>query len=114
MPALKNKPSPAGARELPSPATASEEARLNVRLGAEQKGLIERAASYAGENLTAFTVSTLVERARKIIAEHELTVLSERDRDRFLDLLDAPPAPAASLQRAAERHAALVAHPSGR
>jgi uncharacterized protein (DUF1778 family) len=37
--------------------------------------------------------------------EESANPLSDRDRDRFLDLLDNPPAANAALKRAAKRHA---------
>jgi uncharacterized protein (DUF1778 family) len=50
-------------------------------------------------------------RRAKVVAEDDLPFaeetqsrLSDRDRDRFLDLLSKPPAPSASLKRAATRH----------
>ncbi len=39
-------------------------------------------------------------------AEELSTPLSDRDRDRFLDLLANPPAPTAALKKAATRHKA--------
>ena len=36
--------------------------------------------------------------------EEKASPLSDRDRERFLDLLDNPPAPAAALVRAAAKH----------
>jgi uncharacterized protein (DUF1778 family) len=92
----------------PKTGGSSDVARLHVRLGADQKALIERAASYAGETLTAFTVSTLIERARRIVAERDVAGLTDRDRDRFLVLLEAPPAPTPALRRAVVRHAHLI------
>lgn len=86
---------------------ASED-RMDVRLAREHKALIQQAADYSGESLTSFTVSTLVREARKVVQEYELLTLSERDRERFIALLDDPPAPNEALQRAAARHADLV------
>ncbi|HET6568111.1 MAG TPA: DUF1778 domain-containing protein [Rhodothermales bacterium] len=79
-----------------------------MRLPSEQKALIDRAASYSGLTTTAFTVSTLVDRARKVVEKHELTVLSDSDRDRFLAILDMQAAPNAALRRAAENHRRLI------
>lgn len=83
-------------------------ARLSIRIPEEQKDLIERAASYCGLNTTDFTIATLVDRARDVVREHELTSLSDRDRDAFLALLDSPPAPNEALRRAAGRYRDLV------
>lgn len=86
---------------------ASED-RLDFRLTGEHKALIEKAAAYSGESLTGFAVSTLVSEARRIVQEHEAVTLSARDRDRFLALLDNPPAPPEALRRAARRHRDLI------
>ena len=37
-------------------------------------------------------------------AEERMTVLSDRDRDRFLELLDNPPGPNAALRKALAEH----------
>lgn len=70
----------------------------------EFKDIIVRAADVLGQSITEYTVSRLVENARRDIQEHETIVLSNRERDRFLALLDAPPKPNAALKRAARRH----------
>ncbi len=82
----------------------AREARLNFRLAAEHKALIERAAYYSGETVTAFAISTLVNHARHVIQDHEMTILSDRDRDLFLSLLDTDLPPNEALQQAAQRH----------
>lgn len=87
----------------------SNEERMDFRLGNEHKALIEKAAAYSGESLTGFAVSTLVREARRVVEEHEVVALSARDRDRFLELLDNPPAPREALRLAAQRHRELIA-----
>lgn len=81
---------------------------MDFRLDPEHKALIERAAAYAGETVTGFAVSTLVREARRVLEEHEVTTLSDLDRDRFLDLLDHPPAPTEALRSAARRHREVI------
>jgi len=85
-----------------------QEARLNFRLDPEIKALIERAAHYSGETVTSYAVSTLVRDARKVVQEHEVTTLSDRDRDLFLALLDNPPEPNDALRRAAARYREMI------
>lgn len=70
---------------------ATREDRLNFRLNAAHKRLIERAASALGQSVTEFAVSSLVRDARKALHENETTVLSDRDRELFLAMLDAEP-----------------------
>lgn len=84
------------------------EARLSLRLDARLKALIERAAGYSGETVTSYVIATLLRDARLVVREHEIVVLSDRDRDRFLALLDEPPVPSAALKRAARRHRDLI------
>jgi len=78
--------------------------RLNFRLPREHKRLIERAASSLGQSVTEFAVSNLVRDARRALREEEVTVLSDRDRDLFLSLLESPPKPNEALKRAAKRY----------
>lgn len=87
----------------------ASENRLDFRLTGEHKSLIEKAAAYSGESLTGFAVSTLVSEARRVVQQHETVTLSARDRDRFLALLDDPPAPSDALRHAARRHRDLIA-----
>ncbi len=68
--------------------TAKNDARLNFRLSAELKEVIEQAAAHTGQTVSDFAVSTLVQSARTIIKEHDRTELTSRDRDIFVALLD--------------------------
>jgi uncharacterized protein (DUF1778 family) len=94
-----------------SAATRSD-ARIEFRLPTAQKEEIERAALVQNRSLTDFATAALADTARKVLAEHakdEQVRLSNRDRDRFLAMLDANPAPNAALQAAAKRHRQRVA-----
>ncbi len=82
-------------------ATRSE--RLDMRLTPDQKDLLERAAAIAGQPLTTFAVAHLIERAEEVLERSQRTVLSRRDAEHFLDLLDSAPAPAPSLRAALRR-----------
>lgn len=82
--------------------------RLDFRIRSDHKLLLERAASYEGQTVTGFAMSTLVERAKEIVAEHETLVLSNRDRDRFLELLDDTSEPTPALVRAVQRHREMI------
>jgi len=82
----------------------SRDARLDMRLSADHKRLIEQAAALSGQSMSDYAVSHLVERAQATVQEATLTRLSARDRDTFLQLLDADPKPNAALKRAAQRY----------
>lgn len=83
----------------------TRDARMNFRLPSELKRVIEEAATSLGQSVSDFAVGTLVQHARAVIEHRDVTVLSDRDRDRFIALLDdADAAPNAALVEAAERY----------
>jgi len=88
-----------------SEVSTTQDARLNFRLPADLKDTIEEAASHLGQSVTDFAVSTLVQNAREVIKQHNVTRLSNRDRDIFTKLLDdADARPNAALAAAARRY----------
>jgi uncharacterized protein (DUF1778 family) len=90
-------------------AATSRKERVDLRISADQKQLIERAATLSGQTLSSFILGTTVERAREIVRESAVINLSNRDRDRFLKALDdASARPSAALRRAAKRHKAML------
>jgi uncharacterized protein (DUF1778 family) len=85
-------------------ATKSD-ARLNIRLPTELKQIIEQAAAQLGQSVSDFAISTLVKNARAVIHQHDITELSNRDRDIFIKMLDDTEAqPNQALTIAAERY----------
>ena len=77
--------------------------RLEMRLTREQKDLIERAARIKGLDVTSFAVPTVLEAAREIVGPQSVTVLSDRDYKKFLQILDAHEEPAPKLKAAVKR-----------
>lgn len=75
--------------------------RLAVRLSADEKSTIARAAAIEHVDLTAFVVRNALHAAREVIDRDERLILSRRDSRRVLELLDHPPAPNSRLLRAA-------------
>ncbi len=80
----------------------------------DSKGRICLPKAFANATVIIDQVSDTEVRIRKavVIPEDEVhfyeetaTPLSNRDRDRFLDLLDNPPEPNAALKRAMDKHA---------
>lgn len=82
--------------------------RLDVRLAADHKNLIEQAASLLGQSVSAFAVSTLVSEAGRVVEQSTAIRLSNRDRDIFLAVLDNPSEPNALLCKAAKHHATHI------
>jgi uncharacterized protein (DUF1778 family) len=97
------------------PVPAKREARLNVRLPDDSKAVIEAAAAVLGQTVSDYAVSTLVRNSREVIEQESVTVLSNRDRDRFIaamDDLDAKPNKA--LAAAAKRYKRWMKQNGGR
>ena len=80
------------------------EDRIDARLPAETKALIERAAVITGVTLSDFVISRAYEAARTIVREHETWVLSRRDSQAFVEALLNPPKPGKALRDAAARY----------
>jgi uncharacterized protein (DUF1778 family) len=85
------------------PAT-TKRARLELRVSASSKQLIQRAMALSG--LSAGDLAH--EGARRVLEEHERMQLGGADREVFLRALADPPAPAAKLVAALRRHRALL------
>jgi uncharacterized protein (DUF1778 family) len=84
---------------------ATRTARLNFRLPANLKAVIEEAATQVGQSTSAFAISTLVTSARAVLQQQNATELSNRDRDIFLALLDdTRTTPNNALKKAAARY----------
>lgn len=64
--------------------------RLEARVTAEQKSLIERAAALQGRSLTDFVLTSVQDAARRAIEEHSQLALSVRDSEAFVDALLKP------------------------
>ncbi len=86
-------------------ATGARDARLNFRLPNDLKEVIEQAAATLGQSVSDFAIATLVHQARTVLRHRDVTVLGDRDRDRFIALLDdADARPAPALVKAAKRY----------
>lgn len=75
--------------------------RMNLRLKADQKARLVRAASLRNTDLTDFVLQPALREADAVIEEAERVKISERDYMRVLELLENPPAPNAKLRDAA-------------
>ena len=61
--------------------------RLETRITADQKSLVERAAALQGRTVTDFVLSSVQEAARRAIEEHQRLNLSVRDSETFVEAL---------------------------
>jgi uncharacterized protein (DUF1778 family) len=83
--------------------------RLDLRVSADLKDLIEKAAALSGQTVSSFVLGATTQRAREVVSEVEVIQLSDRDRDRLLAALDDRKArPGAALKKAARRYRSLL------
>jgi uncharacterized protein (DUF1778 family) len=81
-----------------------KEDRLQVRLDADAKRTLERAAVYRRKTVSQFVLGTALDEAQRVIRDNETASLSDRDWKRFYDALVDPPKPNAALRRAFQRY----------
>jgi uncharacterized protein (DUF1778 family) len=78
--------------------------RTEARLLPEQKKRIEQAAHIKGLSLSDFMVQHADEAAVRTIQQHTSWILSDRDRDIFIQALLNPPEPNARMKAVAKRY----------
>ena len=86
--------------------TATREDRIELRATKEEKRLLAAAAAYERLDVTSFIMRNVLPSARKVVDRAERIVLSERDSERILQLLENPPKPSPALLAAARRRLA--------
>ncbi len=84
--------------------TKSKTSNIHIRVPDEIKQRIERAISISGQTMTDFATSSLVESADEIIEKEEVSVLSRRDHEILMAMLEADDEPTKELREAALLH----------
>jgi uncharacterized protein (DUF1778 family) len=82
---------------------ATREERIELRTTKAEKRLLATAAAYERLDVTSFIMRSALPAAREVMDRAERVVLSERDSERVLRLLEKPPKPTAALLAAARR-----------
>lgn len=85
-------------------ANESKTARIETRVSAEQKELIERAAAYLGRTVSEFVLGNVEQAARAVIDEHEKLKLDRQQSQALVESLLSPASPNQSLRAAAKEH----------
>ncbi len=83
--------------------TKNRSARLDCRISAEDKVLLELAAKKSGLRLTDFIISTMLLAAREVVQEDEPIRLARADWDAFVAELGADTSPSPRFTAAMER-----------
>lgn len=74
--------------------------RIDLRLGSDDKGMLQLAASYEGVSLAAFIRKAALEVARSVVERNERLTLSREDARKIIEALDQPFAPNQALIKA--------------
>lgn len=82
--------------------------RLHIRLSAEAKTVLQRAANYRHKRVSQFVLTTALAEAEKVIRENGAVALSAADWKVFYDALSNPPAPNAALRKAFAKYQKTV------
>ncbi len=85
----------------PQATDQSRGARLEARISAEQKAVLQQAAALSGRTLSEFVVASAQEAANRVIQDHETIRLSRAEQIEFVSALLNPPPPNTRLREAA-------------
>jgi uncharacterized protein (DUF1778 family) len=88
----------------------SKDCRIDLRVTQEQKELLERAASFKGISLSAYTLFYILPAARQDIDFQERLVLSDSDRDLFMSVIENPPELSGKLRSAIKSYKDKYGH----
>ena len=83
--------------------TLARNDRIELRTTREEKRLLSAAAAYERLDVTSFIMRNILPAAREVVDRAERIVLSQRDTERVLALLEKPPKPTPALLAAARR-----------
>ena len=79
-------------------AIALKDVRIDLRANSDQKSLLERAAELKHISLSSYILATSLNQAQLDLTANETLILSNKDRDLVMDLLDNPPEPNEALK----------------
>ena len=82
--------------------------RLEARITADQKALIQRAAELEGRSVTDYVVSSVQDAAKRTVEAHDIIVLNAAESRAFVDGLLNPSPVNARLQDSLRRYRALT------
>ncbi|MBR9977322.1 MAG: DUF1778 domain-containing protein [Bacteroidetes bacterium] len=82
----------------------AKDRRIDLRLEAKQKAMLEAAATATGQSLMSFIVSNSLKVAQSVLREYRATELSLADSEKFMRMLENPAKPNKALLKAARRH----------
>jgi uncharacterized protein (DUF1778 family) len=84
---------------MPAVVQAPESARINLRTSPEAKALIERAAALMGTTVSSFMLQNAYEAARRVVADNDTLLLSQKAFEAFVAAGENAPEPTKALRR---------------
>lgn len=78
--------------------------RIDLRTTAKIKSTLAYAAELSGISMSNFLIEAACEKATQLIQEQELLVLTNKERDKFLTLLETSPDPVPKLKVAMQQY----------
>ena len=90
------------------PPEATRTTRVEARIAPETLAVVKRAAELQGRSVSDFMVAAAQDAAQRAIEDAQILRLSLEDQRAFAAAIMDPPAPNASLVRAAEKYRSLV------
>ena len=88
--------------------TGIKSERLSLRLDEVTKQKIEQAAAITQSSINSFILKTALAKADEVITNHETMILTDKDRDIFLNALLNPPSVNSALKTILANHSELV------
>ena len=85
---------------MPAKPQETKVERVQFRVDAQSKRMLERAAAMSNMTVSGFVVSSALSEAARVITERERLILSDRDWEIFSKALAKPPAPTAAFRAA--------------
>ena len=86
-----------------APKSTGRAARIELRTTTEEKQLLARAAAHERLDVTSFIMRSALPAAREVVEKADRIVLSARDSEMVLKLLENPPPPTKVLVDAIRR-----------
>ena len=82
--------------------------RIEIRVSAQEKEFLKKAQQLSGDvSLSSFAIKTLKNKADKIIANNHQILASQRDREKFFDVLFTDIEPNQALLKASEEYKSI-------
>jgi len=82
-----------------------KDARVDIKTTKAAKATLEQAAYALGTTLSAFILDCAMPKAREIITQSNLILLTHQENERFITALQAPPKANEKLKQLFKKHA---------